>query len=229
MAHDTHEVPGKVAKGKLREKRFTAEPSGRANFQALIAGLGVAALGAGTYATWVKDVPMPAAPYLFAAGALGVIIASVLGTSDGFPLRVGDAGIAIEQGSAQPERLAWYEIEKVSLEDGDRVVVEGAGKRIVAVAAHHAAATAWILKEALDRIPKRVTIEPDRSSPLMRAADDHVAEIAIEPLQLAGRRCKASNAIISFERDARPCQRCGEVYDKKHVPAKCLTCDASMT
>ena len=29
--------------------------------------------------------------------------------------------------------------------------------------------------------------------------------------------------------DARTCKRCGEVYDKKHVPEKCLTCEAPMT
>jgi hypothetical protein len=91
---------------------------------------------------------------------------------------------------------------------------------------HHAAAAASIVKEAQQRIPARVSVPGDRIGELMRGADEHGTVLAVEPLQVAGRRCKASNAIISFERDARICKRCGEVYDKKHVPEKCLTCEA---
>lgn len=228
MAHDSHEAHAKDHAGKLTERRFTAEPTGRANFQALIGGLGVAALGAGTYATWMHDVPMPIAPYLFGGGTLAVVIASVMGSSDGMPIRVGDVGVAVERGGGQPERIAWYEVESVALED-NRIVVKAGSKRIVAPASHHAAAAAWILKEAQLRIPARVTVPADRIGELMRGADEHGAVLAVEPLQVAGRRCKASSAIISFERDARICKRCGEVYDKKHVPEKCLTCEAPMT
>jgi len=228
MAHDSHEAHAKDHSGKLTERRFTAEPSGRANFQALIGGLGVAALGAGTYGTWMHDVPMPIAPWLFGGGTLAVVIASVMGSADSFPIRVGDAGVAVEHGGAQPERIAWYEVESVSLED-DKIVVKAGSKRVVAPVAHHAAAAAWILKESLERIPKRVTVPVDRTAELTRATDEHGAVLTLEPLQVAGRRCKASNAIISFERDARTCKRCGEVYDKKHVPEKCLTCEAPMT
>jgi hypothetical protein len=229
MAHDSHEAHAKDQTGKLTERRFTAEPTGRANFQALIGGLGVAALGAGTYATWMHDVPMPIAPYLFGGGTLAVVVASVMGSADGMPIRVGDAGVAVERGSGQPERIAWYEVESVSLEDKNRIVVKAGSKRIVAPASHHSAAAAWILKEALARIPKRVTVPADRTAELSRGMDEHGSVVSIEPLQVAGRRCKASNAIISFERDARICQRCGEVYDKKHVPENCLTCEAPMT
>lgn len=230
MAHDSHEAHAKKDHaGKLTERRFTAEPTGRANFQALIGGLGVAALGAGTYATWMHDSPMPIAPWLFGGGTLAVVIASVMGVADAMPIRVGDVGVAVERGGGQPERIAWYEVESVSLEDKDRIVVKAGSKRIVAPTSHHAAAAASILKEALDRIPKRVTVPADRSAELARGADDHGTVVTIEPLQVAGRRCKASNAIISFERDARTCKRCGEVYDKKHVPEKCLTCEAPMT
>src|SRR6266542_1451410 len=217
-----------IASGSLTERRFLAEGSERSNVQALIGGVGAAALGAGTYATWVHDTPMSFAPYLFGVGTLAVIIAAVMSSSDTMPLRVGAAGVAIERGGAQPERIAWYEIEKVGVEANDRVVVEGAKKRIVAPISHHAAAAAWILKEALERVPKRVTTPLDQLTPLLRAADDHAEVVPVEPMQLAGRRCKASDVIISFERDARACTRCGEVYDKKHTPEKCLTCEAPM-
>jgi hypothetical protein len=228
MAHDSHEAHAKDHAGKLTERRFTAEPTARANFQALIGGLGVAALGAGTYATWMHDAPMPIAPFLFGGGTLAVVIASVMGSADGMPIRVGDAGVAVEHGGAQPERIAWYEVESVALED-NRIVVTAGSKRIVAPATHHAAAAAWILKEAMERIPKRVTVPAERSVELSRGADEHGSVVTVEPLQVAGRRCKASNTIISFERDARICKRCGEVYDKKHVPENCLTCEAPMT
>ena len=128
MAHDSHDAHAKDHTGKLTERRFTAEPSGRANFQALIGGLGVAALGAGTYGTWMHDVPMPIAPWLFGAGTLAVVIASVMGSADSLPIRVGDAGVAVEHGGAQPERIAWYEVESVSLED-EKIVVKAGTKR----------------------------------------------------------------------------------------------------
>jgi hypothetical protein len=221
MAHDAH---GKVSNSKPIERRFTAEPTGKNNIRALIAGIGAALLGAGSYAAWVPDVPMDYAPYLFAAGAAGLIVAALMGDSDSAPLRVGAAGVAIEHGGA-PERIAWYEVERVTLE-GERVLVEGAGKRLSASRKQHGAAAAWIVKEALERVPKRVTIADDRAAQLLRGADEPGQVLPVEGIQVAGRRCKASQVIISFEQDARLCARCGEVYDKKHVPPRCLTCDA---
>src|SRR5262249_50646955 len=126
-----------------------------------------------------------------------------------------------------PERIGWFEMDEIAL-DHDNVVVRSKNRQIVAGRSHHAAAAAWILKEALDRIPKRVAAPPDRVAPLLEAAEGAGSGISIEPMQVAGRRCKASNVIISFERDARTCARCGEIYDKKHVPSACLTCEAPM-
>ena len=228
MTHDHHDAHEKPGAGQLKERRFEAEPGARANFQALIGGLGVTALGAATYATWVHDVPMEAGPYLFGVGIIGVIAATLMGTSDGLPIRVGDAGVAVERGGTQPERIHWHEIDKVDLEGGDRVVVEGANKRIVAPTAHHAGAAGWILKEAMARIPKRVKVPAEHTPSILTGTEEHGKTLAVEKMQLAGRRCKASNAIISFERDARSCKRCGEVYERKHVPEKCLTCEAPM-
>jgi hypothetical protein len=227
MAH-SHEDHAKAESGKPVERRFLAEATERSNYQALVGGLGAAMLGAGAYATWMHDVPMPNAPYFFAVGTVGIIVSILMGNSDAMPLRVGDAGVAVERGSDQPERIGWFEVQKVMLEGKDRVVVEGASKRIVAPAAHHAQAAAWILKEAFSRIPKRVTVEADKRDELTKSANEHVEMVAVEPMQVTGRRCKASDTIISFERDARVCKTCGEVYDKKHVPEKCLTCEHAM-
>jgi hypothetical protein len=186
-------------------------------------------LGAGAYATMMHDPPMTVAPYLFGTGTIGLIASFVMGTTDAMPLRVGDAGVAVERGGNQPERIGWFEVQKVTLEGKDRVVVEGANKRIVAPAGHHAQAAAWILKEAIHRIPKRVAIDADKREELTKVASDHTELVPVEPMQVTGRRCKASDTIISFERDARVCQTCGEVYDKKHVPEKCLTCEHAMS
>jgi hypothetical protein len=231
IAHDSevHRPHDKVASGKSSEHRFVAAPTTRTNLRALVAGLGMAALGAGFYAGFMRDAPMPATPYLFGAGAVGIILAFVMGSADSAPLRVGDAGVAAEKRGAQPDRLAWWEIEKVSLDPRGRVVVEGAGRQIVAALDYHPVAAGWIVKEAMERLPKRVAIEPERGAELARAAEDDAgAVLRVEPAQVAGRRCKASNVIISFERDALTCRRCGEVYDLRHVPPKCLTCEAPM-
>src|SRR5689334_12311671 len=105
MTNDHHDAHGHAGASQLKERRFEAEPGARANFQALIGGLGVTALGAATYATWVHDVPMEAGPYLFGVGILGVIAATLMGASDGLPIRVGDAGVAVERGGGQPDRI----------------------------------------------------------------------------------------------------------------------------
>jgi hypothetical protein len=228
MAH-SHEAHAKAESGKLVERRFLAESTERSNYQALVGGLGAAALGAGAYATWMKDVPMPVAPYLFGAGTIALIGSILMGSSDSMPLRVGDAGVAVERGGDQPERIGWFEVEKVSLDGKERIVVEAANRRIVAPIAHHAHAAAWILKEALDRIPKRVAVDPDKRHEITKGANEHAEVVSIDPMQVTGRRCKASDAIISFERDARVCATCGEVYDKKHVPEQCLTCEHAMS
>ena len=230
MAHDAshHPAHGRVVPGKMTERRFLAEPTTRSNLQALVAGLGVAALGAGAYAAWMHDVPMPATPYLFVASAAAILGAWTMGSGDSAPLRVGDGGIAVERGN-QPDRLPWWEIEKISLDEQSRLVVAGPSRRVVVARGHHAAAAAFIVKEALARIPKRVTLSPQQTDALMRGADDHAGTILeVPPVQVAGRHCKASGAIISFERDAVTCSRCGEIYDRRHVPSKCLTCDAPM-
>jgi hypothetical protein len=231
-AHDSHtySAHGGAAAGKQTERRFSAEPTTRTNLQALVGGLGVAALGAGAYAAWMHDAPMAVTPYLLAASAAGIVAAWAMGSTQAIPLRVGDAGVAAERGKARPERIAWWEVEKVSSEGRGGVVVEGAGKRIVAAPGHHAVAAGFIVKEALERIPKRVSMDAERTAALVGAADEGVGTLLpIEPAQVTGRRCKASNVIISFERDARTCRRCGEVYDRRHVPESCLTCEAPMT
>jgi hypothetical protein len=54
------------------------------------------------------------------------------------------------------------------------------------------------------------------------------AKEPLEPPQIAGQSCKATGKVISFEKDARLCGQCGELYHKSGVPDRCLTCDARL-
>src|SRR4051794_40399550 len=225
MAHDKHDH-GPHA-GAPTERRFVSEPTPRSNYKALIGGLAAAGLGAATYATLIPETPLSSGPFLFVMGTVGMVVAAVMGDPAGAPLHVGGFGIAVDRGGTQPERLGWYEVQKVSLE-GDDVVVQAGDRRIVASTRYHPAAAGWIIKEALARIPARVSIDTERATSLQRGADEGGTLVEAPKVQITGRRCKASDAVISFEPDARLCERCGEVYDKKQAPARCLTCDAAM-
>ncbi len=88
------------------------------------------------------------------------------------------------------------------------------------------AAAARALAEARARIPERVQDIPEGKLP---TPDDAAGEVLpLEPPQAAGQRCKATDKLIAFERDARFCGRCGELYHKDGVPKRCLTCSARL-
>jgi hypothetical protein len=228
MAHDTKHHEADHKPGTPSERRFLSEPTPRSNYKALIGGLGAAGLGAATYATLVVDTPLASGPFLFGAGTVAIVVAAVMGDPGGAPIHVGDIGVGVDRGATQLERIAWYEVDKILLEGDDVLVKATDGRKIAASTSHHPAAAGWIVKEGLARIPKRVAIETDRASTIMRGADEGGTIVKAPKVQIAGRRCKASDVIISFEPDARVCERCGEVYDKKHVPEKCLGCEAAM-
>lgn len=130
-------------------------------------------------------------------------------------------------GGEQPERLAWCEVEKI-VSEGASIAVYGNGIRIGAGLPQHGPAAAWILAEALDRIPKRVDVPAEQRDKLPRTDAHPGSLVDAEPLQVAGRRCKSSGKLISFEDDARLCPRCAEVYHRDHEEERCLTCEGSM-
>ena len=43
-------------------------------------------------------------------------------------------------------------------------------------------------------------------------------------LQTTGRRCAKSRKVIRYERDARICSVCTQVYLKDNLPNECVTC-----
>ena len=85
----------------------------------------------------------------------------------------------------------------------------------------HAEAVGWLVKEALDRIPKVVDI-PDRVLEGLPGANVHAGmKIDLEALQVVGKKDAITGKTISYEPDARVCARCERVYFKRTVPKKC--------
>ena len=77
-------------------------------------------------------------------------------------------------------------------------------------------------------MPDVLDVRPGESDSLPRPDDDDGTVADIEDVQVAGAECAASGTMISFERDARLCKNCGEIYHKKHVPEECETCGARL-
>ena len=216
--------------GAWTERRFSPEPTRRASFIALVGGLGGVALGAGTFAQWMSDPSLAAGPALLVGGALGTAVSVFMSDPTMVPLRIGDPGVGVERGGA-PVRVAWCDIERIRWDETARALVVEAGReQIVVSEGAHEAAVAWLAREALARIPARLELETEKSHALAARAGAHDGHVvAVEKPQVAGRRCKASGTIVTFEGDARLCDRCGQVYHREHVPARCLTCDAELS
>jgi len=214
------------AKRVRKERRFEPEPTYAS--RASIGGgmLGALVLGAGVYSQWLSDNPRAVAPYLFAAGAIGLGAALWFGDAGALPVRVGDAGIAIEKGS-ELARLSWCDMERVSTERGE-LVAKGKELTLRIPIAAHRTAVAWILSEGTKRVPAVMDVKRQSLAGLPEPKDNDGDFVAIECLQIAGRHCAASGKPISFERDARLCPVCGQVYLKDETPKKCATCDAEL-
>lgn len=214
------------AKRVRKERRFLPEATYAS--RASIAGgmLGALVLGAGVYGQWLRDEPRVIAPYLFGVGAIALGAALWFGDAGALPVRIGDAGIAIEKGN-ELVRLAWCDLERVSSERGE-LVAKGKDLTLRIPVAAHRAAVAWILSEGTKRMPAAMDVKRQSLEGLPEPKDSDGELVAIEGLQVAGRHCAASGKPVSFERDARLCPVCGQVYLKDQVPAKCLTCGSTL-
>lgn len=207
------------------ERRYEPATSAFAMGTVLVFSLGAVALGAGVYAQWVRDGGAhPWSLYFLIAGAVLLAAVALFGQTGARPVRVGDGGVAIERDETTVERVAWCDVDRV-LVTGPAVTVQGGGITISVPRGVHALAAARVVREARERIPAKAkdlaSVEPPAGS----------AEPAREPLdapQIAGRACKATGKVVSFEKDARLCGRCGELYHKAGVPSVCLTCEADL-
>ena len=217
--------------GRRQERRFVAQSSNNPWLVRILGGLGAATLGAGTWgysyghAFEADEKLKPIPSYLIAAGAVLTGATIWLGTSSEVPLRVGDPGIAMEKGEVR--RMPWWGVSQITWESGNLSLVvtgkdeSGSSWTFKVPLKSHAEAVGWLVKEALDRIPKAVDI-PDRVLEGLPGANPHAGmKIDLEPLQVVGKKDALTGKTISYEPDARVCTRCERVYFKRSVPKKC--------
>ena len=208
------------------ERRFVPEATHTSRMAAGIGMAGSLALGAGVFGQWMKDPPMSYAAGLVTLGAAGLGAGLWLGTASTFPVRVGDAGVAIERGS-EMSRVLWCEMTEIKLEKGDLVVRAPSIALAIPVGAHPRA-VAYIVAEGERRLPKIVKVDDAGKRSIPIATQPGGEEVPVAGDQVAGRRCAVTDKIISFERDARLCANCAQVYYKDNVPKECVTCGAEI-
>ncbi len=215
-----------------KERRFEPRTSAAAYLSALGLALGSVILGAGVYGQWLRGTarpdltePHPFAPYLLLGGALLVLAVLLFGPRPPKPIRVGDAGLGLEKEPGDIERIEWRDVSRILL-GGGVLTFQSSGNVLAIPLDNHPEAAARALAEARERIPTR--LQDVDTAGIRKPAADEGEVLPLEVPQLAGARCKASDELIAFEKDARLCGRCGEVYHKAHVPDRCLTCDAAL-
>ncbi len=138
-------------------------------------------------------------------------------------MRVGDAGYRYRKRHRVTARLSWCDMERVSTERGE-LVARCRSSRSAFRSLQYRTAVVWILSEGTKRVPAAYGRNASLAS-LPEPKDNDEDFVVIEGLQIAGRHCAASGKPISFERDARLCPVCGQVYPKDETLKKCLTCD----
>jgi hypothetical protein len=222
-------------KHERRERRFFPQATSSSALVAALGGVGAVAMGAGFWAQWGRvfftdaTESLPFGWWVLAGGAVVTGLAIWLGTSGEPLLRVGDGGVGVERsgffGAAGLQRMPWHQIESVAY-DGARggIVVRGrdeAGVDLVVTArlTSQPQAAAWIVREARKRVPTVVSVGDEIT--LAEARTDGGESLALDPVQVVGKRCAASGTMIAFEPDARVCPRCERVYHKAHLPPAC--------
>jgi hypothetical protein len=184
------------------------------------------ALGAGVYGQFLRASelgPHPDTTTLFVVSAILLLGVALLGPRSARSMRVGDAGVGVERDSGVVERIAWCDVTAVELTT-EILTFKSAALTLPIPLGEHAAAAAAALEQARERIGAKVAGIDARF--VVDAAEGEV--LALEPPQVAGLHCKATGKVLAFERDARLCACCGEVYLKTDVPTRCLTCDAEL-
>lgn len=213
------------------ERRFEPKASKLAILSTVAVSISAVLIGAGTYGQWFRAEglePLKQSPFLLAGGAALLIAVAFFGQQVAKPVRVGDAGVALEKGPAELDRIEWRDVTRLMV-TRDALTVQSVGSTLSIPLRVHPQAAARILAEATVRIPKRIEEkDPDGAASLGEPDDAEGEVIALEPPQVAGVHCKKSERLIAFEKDARLCGRCGEVYHRDSVPKRCVTCDAKL-
>lgn len=216
----------KSSKRTRKERRYVGETTYASKVTTGIGMFGALLLGAGVYSRWVSDHPASYAVYLVAVGAVALVAALSLGDIGTLPVRVGDLGIAIERGN-ELERIGWCDLKRVYVDKG-KLMLEAKESTSSITLAAHPKAVARLLAEGTQRVPEAMDVKRSAIEDLPTPRDDDGELLTVDAPQVAGRSCRASGKTIAFERDARLCPQCGEVYLKDRVPKKCLTCGADL-
>lgn len=212
---------GEARERVARERRFEVPELSTTPLALAGGAIGALALGVGVYGQWIRTEQLSYALYLMAGGGAALVAAVWLGDAPVYPVRVGDAGVAVERG--ETARLFWCDLEELSIASGD-LVLRGSELVLRVPIKAHAAAAAHILSEAKRRRPKQVKLTDAEQEQLGQGARALPTRAPVEAVQLTGRRCQASKTPITLEAHARLCQTCGQIYHERHVPASCLTC-----
>ncbi len=216
----------KTPKRERKERRFQPEPTYSSSAAVAAGMLGALATGAGVWGQWISDNPPAYAAYLFGGGAITLGAALWFGDAGAVPIRIGDAGIALERGT-ELTRVAWCDLENVSVEGKLLVAKSKATTFSIAIGAHPKA-VAWILAEGTKRVPESMNVKRSQLAGLPEPTELDGELVVVEGVQVAGRHCAESGKPIAFERDARLCGNCAQVYLKDQVPKTCVTCDAEL-
>jgi hypothetical protein len=212
----------KKKKRERKERRYKGEQTYASKVTVGIGVLGSLALGAGVYSQWMSDQARASAPYLVVVGAIllaGALVFGDLGTN---PVRVGDGGVAIEKGR-EVLRILWCDLERVRAKDG-QLVLESKEQTLSFPIAGQPHAVVRIVAEGTRRVPEAMDVKKSALAGLPEISEHEGELLTMEALQVAGRHCAASGRPISFERDARLCPQCCQVYLRDEVPKKCVTC-----
>jgi hypothetical protein len=213
----------KKAKRERKERRFSPEQTYSSGAAVAVGMVGALAAGAGVWGQWISETPHGFAPYLFGGGAIALGAALWFGDAGAVPVRIGDAGVALERGT-ELTRLAWCDLETVEVV-GKQLVLRGDKTTFTIPVAAHPKAVAWILAEGTKRVPDAMNVKKSQLADLPEPKDLDGELVLLEGVQVAGKHCAASEKPIAFERDARLCPNCAEVYLKDQVPKKCVTCE----
>jgi predicted Zn-ribbon and HTH transcriptional regulator len=223
----TRKTRGLLSTSARHERRYAPTSSNALRFSLAVAGVSAAVMGAGVVGRFFRETPHPYGVYLISGGALAMAGVLLVAPQFPSPVRVGDAGIGIEESKEVISRLGWNRVDRIFAEDSV-LVVEGAGKTLRFNLEMHPEAIPAIIKEALDRISKKVELNDSQQQHFGTYSKTAGESIKLDELQVIGTTCKASGELITYEPDARLCPKCGEVYHKSSVPTKCETCKAEL-
>jgi hypothetical protein len=212
-----------AASSERVERLFVPQVGSRSKLALGLGMLGCAALGAGVYGTWLASERIAAAWPLLIGGLVVAAIAWILSPAELPPVRVGELGVIVGDPAEAP-RLYWHEVAAVRIA-GEELRIESNPRVVALPLAGHAPAAARVVAEASQRIPSRVDISPRAHERLPRLVDAEGDVVPAARLQLAGQKCAASGASITFEADARLCANCAAVYHAQHVPPACSSCE----